>query len=164
MSSVFCFSLFYRHAWDMAAETCLAQLPMLLSDPNAEFQVKSQSTTSSQLWCRRFNGCFSKGPDASSHISVCDKEYTTAAKDLNVCCNTQWGFFLLACQMMPAKSFLYRAIDCIRDMVTAWFWKEETTWAATYCSPGIHTHTLSLSPQKLCCLCFCSKHMRMPKP
>ncbi len=46
--------------------------------------------------------------------------------------------------MIPAKSFLYRAIDCIRDMVTAWFWKEETTWAATYCSPGIHTHSLSL--------------------
>jgi hypothetical protein len=43
------FPLFYRDAWDMAAETCLAQLPMLLSDPNAEFQVKSQSTTSSQL-------------------------------------------------------------------------------------------------------------------
>ncbi len=52
--------------------------------------------------------------------------------------------------MMPAKSFLYRAIDCIRDMVTAWFWKEETTRAATYCSPGIHTHTHTLSLLRSC--------------
>jgi regulator-associated protein of mTOR len=29
----------YRHAWDMAAEICLSQLPTLLSDPSAEFQV-----------------------------------------------------------------------------------------------------------------------------
>lgn len=28
-----------RHAWDMAAEICLAQLPILLSDPTAEFEV-----------------------------------------------------------------------------------------------------------------------------
>ena len=26
-------------AWDMAAEICLAQLPALVEDPNAEFQV-----------------------------------------------------------------------------------------------------------------------------
>lgn len=29
----------FRHAWDMAAEICLSQLPTLLSDQNAEFQV-----------------------------------------------------------------------------------------------------------------------------
>jgi regulator-associated protein of mTOR len=28
-----------RDAWDMAAEICLAQLPTLIEDPNAEFQV-----------------------------------------------------------------------------------------------------------------------------
>lgn len=30
---------FSRHAWDMAAEICLSQLPALLSDSNLEFQV-----------------------------------------------------------------------------------------------------------------------------
>lgn len=33
---------FYPHcrdAWDMAAELCLSQLPSLVEDPNAEFQV-----------------------------------------------------------------------------------------------------------------------------
>lgn len=29
-----------RDAWDMAAEICLSQLPTLLKDPNAEFQVR----------------------------------------------------------------------------------------------------------------------------
>lgn len=29
----------YRHAWDMAAEICLSQLPSLLRNPGAEFQV-----------------------------------------------------------------------------------------------------------------------------
>lgn len=29
----------YRDAWDMAAEICLSQLPTLVEDPNAEFQV-----------------------------------------------------------------------------------------------------------------------------
>ena len=28
-----------RDAWDMAAEICLSQLPSLVEDPNAEFQV-----------------------------------------------------------------------------------------------------------------------------
>lgn len=28
-----------RDAWDMAAEICLSQLPSLVADPNAEFQV-----------------------------------------------------------------------------------------------------------------------------
>lgn len=28
-----------RDAWDMAAEICLSQLPLLVEDPNAEFQV-----------------------------------------------------------------------------------------------------------------------------
>lgn len=38
---IFPFNILYlcRHAWDMAAEICLAQLPTLLEDPNAEFQV-----------------------------------------------------------------------------------------------------------------------------
>lgn len=31
--------MFFRDAWDMAAENCLSKLPQLLSEPNAEFQV-----------------------------------------------------------------------------------------------------------------------------
>jgi regulator-associated protein of mTOR len=41
------------HAWDMAAETCLAQLPMLLSDPNAEFQPSpffTDQLTAFEMW------------------------------------------------------------------------------------------------------------------
>ena len=30
-----------RDTWDMAAEICLSQLPGLVEDPNAEFQVYS---------------------------------------------------------------------------------------------------------------------------
>lgn len=29
-----------RDAWDMAAEICLSQLPQLVEDPNAEFEVR----------------------------------------------------------------------------------------------------------------------------
>ncbi len=42
--------LLYRHAWDMAAEICLAQLPMLLQDPNAEFKVISNPSLPSAMW------------------------------------------------------------------------------------------------------------------
>jgi hypothetical protein len=42
--------LLYRHAWDMAAEICLAQLPMLLCDPNAEFKVISNPSLPSAMW------------------------------------------------------------------------------------------------------------------
>jgi hypothetical protein len=42
--------LLYRHAWDMAAEICLAQLPMLLHDPNAEFKVISNPSLPSAMW------------------------------------------------------------------------------------------------------------------
>ncbi|CAM6060131.1 unnamed protein product [Sphagnum tenellum] len=41
------------HAWDMAAETCLSQLPMLLSDPNAEFQPSpffTEQLTAFEVW------------------------------------------------------------------------------------------------------------------
>lgn len=31
--------MYARDAWDMAAEICLSQLPALVEDPNAEFQV-----------------------------------------------------------------------------------------------------------------------------
>lgn len=31
--------MYGRDAWDMAAEICLSQLPTLVEDPNAEFQV-----------------------------------------------------------------------------------------------------------------------------
>lgn len=42
--------ILYRHAWDMAAEICLAQLPMLLHDPNAEFKVISNPSLPSAMW------------------------------------------------------------------------------------------------------------------
>jgi len=38
-STVYVFSPHFRDAWDMAAELCLSQLPSLVEDPNAEFQV-----------------------------------------------------------------------------------------------------------------------------
>ncbi|CAI5985262.1 unnamed protein product [Closterium sp. NIES-64] len=41
------------HAWDMAAEMCLAQLPTLLADPNAEFQPSSffsQQLMAFEVW------------------------------------------------------------------------------------------------------------------
>lgn len=31
--------VYCRDAWDMAAEICLSQLPSLVADPNAEYQV-----------------------------------------------------------------------------------------------------------------------------
>lgn len=34
-------TVIFRDAWDMAAEICLSQLPTLVDDPNAEFQVSS---------------------------------------------------------------------------------------------------------------------------
>lgn len=39
LSVHFIFILVLRDAWDMAAEICLSQLPTLVEDPNAEFQV-----------------------------------------------------------------------------------------------------------------------------
>ncbi|CAI5499267.1 unnamed protein product, partial [Closterium sp. Naga37s-1] len=47
------------HAWDMAAEMCLAQLPTLLADPNAEFQPSS--FFSQQLMA--FEVCLEHGSD-----------------------------------------------------------------------------------------------------
>ncbi|KAH9551661.1 hypothetical protein CY35_09G025100 [Sphagnum magellanicum] len=41
------------YAWDMAAETCLAQLPILLSDPNAKFQPSpffTEQLTAFEIW------------------------------------------------------------------------------------------------------------------
>ncbi|CAM6047767.1 unnamed protein product, partial [Sphagnum compactum] len=41
------------HAWDMAAEICLAQLPMLLHDPKAEFQPSpffTEQLTAFEIW------------------------------------------------------------------------------------------------------------------
>jgi regulator-associated protein of mTOR len=41
------------HAWDMAAEICLAQLPMLLHDPNAEFKPSpffTEQLTAFEIW------------------------------------------------------------------------------------------------------------------
>lgn len=41
-NSIFTFNFAHcRDAWDMAAEICLAQLPTLMDDPMAEFQVCS---------------------------------------------------------------------------------------------------------------------------
>lgn len=41
------------HAWDLAAEMCLLQLPKLLADPNAEFTPSSffsEQLTAFELW------------------------------------------------------------------------------------------------------------------
>ncbi|KAG0566271.1 hypothetical protein M758_7G048400 [Ceratodon purpureus] len=41
------------HAWDMAAEICLSQLPTLLNDPNAEFQPSpffTEQLTAFEVW------------------------------------------------------------------------------------------------------------------
>eukprot|EP00249_Psilotum_nudum_P023321 c28829_g1_i1 orf=818-4927(+) len=41
------------HAWDMAAEICLAQLPALLNDPSAEFQTSpffTEQLTAFEVW------------------------------------------------------------------------------------------------------------------
>lgn len=41
-----------RHAWDMAADVCLAQIQILLDDPTEEFQVIFD-VASKMSWSRR---------------------------------------------------------------------------------------------------------------
>ena len=48
------------HAWDMAAEMCLMQLPTLLSDPGADFQPSpffSEQLTAFELWLQVGPAC-----------------------------------------------------------------------------------------------------------
>lgn len=43
-----------RDAWDMAAEICLSQLPSLVADPNAEYQVCFRSDFVSHIQINEF--------------------------------------------------------------------------------------------------------------
>lgn len=44
-------AVIFRDAWDMAAEICLSQLPTLVDDPNAEFQVSRTNLLNCLIVC-----------------------------------------------------------------------------------------------------------------
>ncbi|CAI7750881.1 unnamed protein product [Closterium sp. NIES-54] len=73
-----------RHAWDMAAEMCLAQLPTLLADPNAEFQASS------------FKNLLTSYRTQHTRLFYCD--------DLALCCCMDGVLFTVLCSTHRGSS------------------------------------------------------------
>lgn len=100
--------MYGRDAWDMAAEICLSQLPTLVEDPNAEFQVGLMLTT--HLIC--------------VVIVLNPQEYYAAIKYSVFC-------------MSSAKSIFHRAVDSFWSMAWPWIKGQKASRAVAHSVTGM---------------------------